>query len=260
MKDLHKRVITGVIGILALILIMYLGIEAIKIFFFIVTLEAIREIYNALIKKGITLFLPTLFFGSVITFVVSFFELNILFAPIAFFIINSICTIIVDDYSLNNSIYTFFAYFYSVFLLTLLAISNDIMLIISAFVVSFSTDTFAYFIGSIFGKHKLIERVSPNKSVEGAIGGTFSATIITTIYFYYISKNFVNIHINFYVVLIIILASVAGQFGDLFASYLKRYTGIKDYANILPGHGGVLDRFDSIIFVSPFIYVLFHIL
>ncbi len=260
MKDLHKRVITGVVGVLGLLLITYLGINAIKIFLFIVTLEAIREIYNAFMNKGIKLFLPVLFLGSVITFLCSFMNLNIEYSLIAVFIINAIFAIVIESYELENSIYTFFAYFYAVFLLDLLAVSNELTLIIAAFVVAFCTDTFAYFIGSMFGKHKLIERVSPNKSVEGAIGGTVVSTIVTTIYFYYLGQNYINIDLSFWAVLVIILASVSGQFGDLFASKLKRFVGIKDYANILPGHGGVLDRFDSIIFVSPLIYVLFTIL
>lgn len=260
MKDLHKRVITGIVGIIALIFIMYLGINAIKVFLFIATLEAIREIYNAFMNKGIKLFLPVLFLGSVMTFVCSLLNYNIEYSLIAFFIINAVCSIVIESYELENSIYTFFAYFYTVFLLDLLAVSNELILIIAAFVVAFCTDTFAYFVGSTFGKHKLIERVSPNKSVEGAIGGTVIASIVTVIYFYYIGKNYIDINLSFTAVVIIILASVAGQFGDLFASKLKRFTGIKDYANILPGHGGVLDRFDSIIFVSPVIYVLFHVL
>ena len=137
---------------------------------------------------------------------------------------------------------------------------DDIYLIISAFVISFSTDTFAYFVGSTFGKHKLIEKVSPNKSVEGAIGGTFFSLVITTIYFVMLNKYNGIYNINALVILIILLSSIAGQFGDLFASKIKRYTEIKDYAQILPGHGGILDRFDSLIFISPFIYILYNLI
>ncbi|MFQ8698054.1 MAG: phosphatidate cytidylyltransferase, partial [Peptoniphilus harei] len=64
--------------------------------------------------------------------------------------------------------------------------------------------------------------------------------------------------LNLVVIIIIFLTSIAGQFGDLFASKIKRFTGIKDYAQILPGHGGILDRFDSLIFISPFVYILYH--
>ena len=150
------------------------------------------------------------------------------------------------------------AYFYTVFFLNLLGSLDDIYIIISAFVIAFTTDTFAYFVGSTFGKHKLIERVSPNKSIEGAVGGTFFALILTAVYFTLLNKyNFIY-DLNLVVIIIIFLTSIAGQFGDLFASKIKRFTGIKDYAQILPGHGGILDRFDSLIFISPFVYILYH--
>ena len=260
LTDLQKRVSTGIVGIFLIILIFYLGLNAIKISFFILTLEALREIYNALFKKGIKLFLPTLFLGAFITFLCSFFDRNLIYALILFFIINSCLLVILENYEIKDYAYTTFTYFYVIFLLNLLASIDDIYLIISAFVISFSTDTFAYFVGSTFGKHKLIEKVSPNKSVEGAIGGTFFSLIITTIYFVMLNKYNGVYNINALVLLIILLSSIAGQFGDLFASKIKRYTEIKDYAQILPGHGGILDRFDSLIFISPFIYILYNLI
>lgn len=260
LTDLQKRVSTGIVGIFLIILIFYLGLNAIKISFFILTLEALREIYNALFKKGIKLFLPILFFGAFITFLCSFFDRNLIYALILFFIINSCLLVILENYEIKDYAYTTFTYFYVIFLLNLLASIDDINLIISAFVISFSTDTFAYFVGSTFGKHKLIEKVSPNKSVEGAIGGTFFSLIITTIYFVMLNKYNGIYNINALLVLIILLSSIAGQFGDLFASKIKRYTEIKDYAQILPGHGGILDRFDSLIFISPFIYILYNLI
>ena len=255
MTDLQKRVTTGAVGILLIILIFYLGLKAIKISFFIISLEAVREMYNALYKKGIKLFLPILFFGALITFLCSFFDKNLIFSLVLFFVVNSCLFVHLDDYELNNYAYTTFTYFYAIFLLNLLGSIDDIYLIIAGFIISFSTDTFAYFVGSTFGKHKLIERVSPNKSIEGAPGGTFFALVITRIYFVMLNKNYA---IYALVVIIIFLSSISGQFGDLFASKIKRYTEIKDYAQILPGHGGILDRFDSLIFISPFIYILYN--
>ncbi|MBU5669079.1 phosphatidate cytidylyltransferase [Peptoniphilus sp. MSJ-1] len=257
MSDLYKRVITGVIGILLIIFIIYLGLSAIKISIFILTLEAIRELHNAFMKKNIKLYLPTLLIGALATFLFSYYEIKLIYAVILFFIMNSICLIVSINYSIEEYMYTNFSYFYTVFLLNLLGNIDDIYLIIAAFIISFSTDTFAYFIGSMFGKHKLIERVSPNKSVEGAIGGTISAIIITSIYFIMLNRYNSSYFINLYSVIIILAASISGQFGDLFASKIKRYTGIKDYSKLLPGHGGILDRFDSLIFISPFVYLLY---
>lgn len=258
MTDLQKRVSTGIVGIAILILIFYLGLNAIKFSIFVITIEAIRELYNALINKGIKLYLPSLLVGALITFVFSILDKNLTFALVLYFIFNSSLYVLLKDYSLSNYSFTNMAYFYLVFFLNLLGSLDDIYIIISAFVIAFSTDTFAYFVGSTFGKHKLIERVSPNKSVEGALGGTFFAIILTSVYFTLLNKYNYIYDINILVILLIMLASIAGQFGDLFASKIKRYTGIKDYAQILPGHGGILDRFDSLIFISPLVFILYH--
>lgn len=258
MTDLQKRISTGIVGIAILILIFYLGLNAIKFSIFVITIEAIRELYNALINKGIKLYLPSLLFGALITFVFSILDKNLTFALVLYFIFNSSLYVLLKDYTLSNYSFTNMAYFYLVFFLNLLGSLDDIYIIISAFVIAFSTDTFAYFVGSTFGKHKLIERVSPNKSVEGALGGTFFAIILTSVYFTLLNKYNYIYDINILVILLIMLASIAGQFGDLFASKIKRYTGIKDYAQILPGHGGILDRFDSLIFISPLVFILYH--
>lgn len=258
MTDLQKRVSTGIVGIAILILIFYLGLNAIKFSIFVITIEAIRELYNALINKGIKLYLPSLLFGALITYVFSILDKNLTFALVLYFIFNSSLYVLLKDYTLSNYSFTNMAYFYLVFFLNLLGSLDDIYIIISAFVIAFSTDTFAYFVGSTFGKHKLIERVSPNKSVEGALGGTFFAIILTSVYFTLLNKYNYIYDINILVILLIMLTSIAGQFGDLFASKIKRYTGIKDYAQILPGHGGILDRFDSLIFISPLVFILYH--
>lgn len=258
MTDLQKRVSTGIVGIALIILIFYLGLNAIKTAIFILTLEGIRELYNALIKKGIELYLPTLLFGALVTFICSILHLNLIFGLVVYFILNSSIYVLYEDYSISDYSFTNMSYLYIVFFLNLLGSLDDIYLIISAFVIAFTTDTFAYFVGSTFGKHKLIEKVSPNKSIEGAIGGTFFALILTTAYFVMLNKYNAIYNINFIVILIVFLASIAGQFGDLFASKIKRFTGIKDYAQILPGHGGILDRFDSLIFISPFIFILYN--
>jgi len=120
---------------------------------------------------------------------------------------------------------------------------------------AFASDTFAYFIGCRFGKHKLCPTVSPNKSVEGAIGGVFGVVVS-----YAILTVVANTYFNFnmdivYWILIAIVASIVGQMGDLTESAIKRYIGIKDFGKLMPGHGGILDRFDSIMFVAPIVYI-----
>ena len=122
------------------------------------------------------------------------------------------------------------------------------------FLISWGTDTFAYLFGMIFGKHRLYPSISPKKTVEGSLGGIFGSLILLNLFNFYILK--------FNIVFIIfsgIVLSIVAQLGDLFASKIKREIGIKDFSNIIKGHGGFLDRFDSIIFVTPLVYILFYI-
>lgn len=113
------------------------------------------------------------------------------------------------------------------------------------------TDIGAYFVGSFFGKHKLAPEISPKKTIEGAVGGVVCSvigTVITCLVFQIILDRSINILL---LAAVTPIFSVLGMFGDLFASVIKRYFGIKDYGNIMPGHGGVLDRTDSILFIAP---------
>ena len=127
-------------------------------------------------------------------------------------------------------------------------------LIVLLLILSFGTDTCAYFVGCRFGRHKLSPVISPNKSVEGAVGGVLGATILGGLWTYFmLSKE----NIAFFLILPIL--SILSEFGDLFASIIKRKQGIKDYSNLIPGHGGVLDRFDSVLFITAILYVCYHI-
>ncbi len=116
-------------------------------------------------------------------------------------------------------------------------------------VINFSSvsDTGAYFTGVMFGKHKLCERVSPKKTVEGAIGGVVLSLIVTVVL-----VRLFKVPANVFVMLAVtVVMCIVGMLGDLFASVLKRSVGVKDYSNLIPGHGGILDRFDSMLFISP---------
>ena len=124
------------------------------------------------------------------------------------------------------------------------------------FIGAWMTDTGAYFVGVLFGKHKMIPKVSPKKTVEGAFGGILGC-IVGFVVYGLIMQLVSGVTVN-YVAMIVLAAviSVVSQFGDLVASYIKREREIKDFGFIFPGHGGVLDRFDSIIAVAPTIYFI----
>ncbi|RSD27992.1 phosphatidate cytidylyltransferase [Mesobacillus subterraneus] len=118
-----------------------------------------------------------------------------------------------------------------------------------------ATDSGAYFIGRAFGKHKLWPEISPNKTTEGFFGGVLSALVVASLF-----SVFADMNVSALVLLTATaFLSVFGQIGDLVESALKRYYNVKDSGNILPGHGGMLDRFDSLLFVWPLIH-LFHLL
>ncbi len=111
-------------------------------------------------------------------------------------------------------------------------------------------DTGAYFVGSFFGKRKLCPEISPKKTVEGAIGGIVSSIIVSVI----LVLCFGSQHILWTLLLTIPLC-IVGMMGDLFASAIKRTVGLKDYSNLIPGHGGILDRFDSMLLIAPVLYM-----
>ena len=120
---------------------------------------------------------------------------------------------------------------------------------------AWGTDVFAYMIGRRFGKHKF-SQISPNKSIEGCIAGVIGALLITMIYTLVLNNAF-NYTINYVIIgIIAVVLSAISQVGDFSASSIKRYTGVKDFGNLIPGHGGILDRFDSFMFIAPFAFFL----
>ena len=136
-------------------------------------------------------------------------------------------------------------------------LAHGLFLLIMIIVTAFGTDIFAYFTGYFFGRHKLIPTVSPKKTVEGAVGGTLiaAAAFVGCGMVYAHLYGTVRPHI-FAMFICGAILSVISQIGDLIASYFKRNSGIKDYGNLFPGHGGVLDRFDSVIAVAPVMYIM----
>ena len=144
-------------------------------------------------------------------------------------------------------------------IIRILAMKVGRYVILIPFVVAFTSDSGAYFFGMMFGRHKLAPVISQHKTIEGAIGGVLCAVLSMVIYamvlhFNHFEVDFVN------AMLYGILGSAAGVFGDLCFSVVKRQTGIKDYGNIIPGHGGILDRFDSMMLVGPLMEALLLLL
>jgi phosphatidate cytidylyltransferase len=154
----------------------------------------------------------------------------------------------------------YIAFPYSVFNSILIPFSNKPELykpelLIGLMIIIWASDSGAYIFGKLLGKHKLIERISPNKTWEGAIGGAILGILISILFF-----RFFNYFSTLQVVLISFLTIIAGTFGDLAESMIKRNFHVKDSGKVLPGHGGFLDRFDSMLFAAPVYFVLIYLI
>lgn len=162
--------------------------------------------------------------------------------------------------SFKDICYTLLGICYIPIFITFLTLINNMengkILIGIILINAWGTDIFAYLVGRHFGKHKF-SKVSPKKSIEGCIGGIVGAIIIMLAYTYILNK-FLSVEYTYlFSIIIAIILSIIGQIGDFAASCIKRYVDIKDYSDLIPGHGGMLDRIDSVLFIAPFAYILF---
>lgn len=153
-----------------------------------------------------------------------------------------------EKYSVNDAFYLIGGILFLSISMSLLMLirHKSLQTTIYLFLITIMTDTYAYLTGMLIGKHKLLECISPKKTWEGVVGGTFFGVLIPTVYYHFMVSSTVSIY---KVVVVTLILSILGQAGDLVFSCIKRYFGKKDFSNIMPGHGGVLDRLDSIIFV-----------
>jgi len=144
-----------------------------------------------------------------------------------------------------------------VFLILIANYNNNYepLIVLGAFILIWTNDTFAFLVGKNFGKQKLFEKISPKKTVEGFLGGLFFASVAS----YFIATFTETLNFNHWLILAIII-SVFGTLGDLIESKFKRQANVKDSGIIMPGHGGLLDRLDSIIFAAPFVYLYLQII
>ena len=171
---------------------------------------------------------------------------NLLF--ILYFFLPIILIADLEKYNIEDAFYLFSTTLFLGTSYHLIAILREESLyyIIFLFLITIFTDTFAYITGSMVGRHKLLPNISPKKTIEGLVGGTLMAVIVSSIFY----LEMIHPEVSFISLLIITTSlSLIGQLGDLVFSAIKRYYGKKDFSNFIPGHGGVLDRFDSMIFV-----------
>jgi phosphatidate cytidylyltransferase len=163
----------------------------------------------------------------------------------------------------KDIVYTFFGIAYIIGLIIFIALINGMengnILIWYTIFAAWGTDVFAYLIGKRFGKHKF-SQISPKKSIEGCVAGTIGAVVIMLIYTYVANTYWGMNYSYLFITGIGIILSLISQIGDFAASSIKRFVDIKDFSNLIPGHGGMLDRIDSLIFLAPFAYALFNLI
>ena len=249
---MKKRVVSAFLMILIFALCIIISSKIFAILMLICGNLCLKELIDIKYKNKYIDFVKFVCYLSISILILNgvFFKFNTLFTLI--FPILSIITPIIfynnnDKYNMEDSLYligiTFFlgiAFNIIVYLREI-----DIALCLYIFLVACLTDTYAYIGGSLIGRHKLTE-ISPKKTIEGSILGSFMGTILASIYY----LTVIDANNIFKVLLMTFILTVLSEFGDLVFSSIKRHFKIKDYSNIIPGHGGMLDRFDSIIYVA----------
>lgn len=164
-------------------------------------------------------------------------------------------------FTANQVMATYFSLIYAPVMLSFIFLTRQlnfgVYLVWMIFISSWISDTCAYLVGVLIGKHKLVPQLSPKKTIEGSIGGILGSAIVGALFGFFLLDKTLGGH-QFGVMLFVIgaIGSVISQVGDLAASAIKRNHDIKDYGKLIPGHGGIMDRFDSVIFTAPMIYFL----
>ncbi len=268
---MKTRVISAAAAIVLLAVIVYLGGIAIGIAVSILAFVGIMEFYKALSKGG---FKPVYALGCISCLPLLYAAVSgilperFLLAPAdvalaaAFFVFVLIvvlfCLIMFSDgkYGIKDVAVTLFGIAYVVFPLSFVTLTRHMdhgyIYMWMIFIGAWATDTFAYFTGVTMGRTKIVPKISPKKSLEGCIGGVIGCAAVMTAFGAYFSNILGAPVVHFAVIGLI--CGVISQLGDWSASVVKRAVGIKDYGNIMPGHGGVLDRVDSILFTAPAVY------
>ena len=268
-----KRITSVLLGFPLVVIILTFGNKyVVDIFLAVIAMLGMQEYFNAVSKDSKPVrwigYLSCLFIGLihiVPTYLLEFPINQILVLGIPTILLILFSQVIFTNMKTNfkDIAYTFLGMAYVIGLIVFIALlrglDNGRILVWFAIIAAWGTDTCAYLVGMSFGKHKL-SKISPKKSVEGAIGGIVGATVLAILYAI-VMNNLYNLGFSYlYVTIATIVLSVIGQIGDFAASSIKRYVDVKDYSNLIPGHGGMLDRIDSLMFIAPFAYAIFSIL
>lgn len=256
---MNKRYL-GALILSPLVILIFIGGIYLKYFTLIISLIGMYEFFNVLKSKNINALRTIAYVSCIVYYILLNNNTNfhiILLIIIASLFIMLCIPIINTKYNFIDISCTLFGFVYIAIFFSFLVLINyknqGNYLIWLVFVSSWLCDTTAYYVGRAFGKYKLCPKVSPNKTIEGSLGGLLGSTVSCGILGLLFTRFGVNIAIYHYLI-IGALCGVFCQFGDLTASSIKRFINVKDYSNLIPGHGGILDRFDSILFAALVVY------
>ena len=264
-----KRILTTVVGLpLVAIIFIFGNIYVVDVAIAVVSAISLHEYFNSIKGK----FNPVIWIGYLASALIAFVHIipkNLALNMIAIIIPSLIGLLFLQvimsnmKTNVNDIAMTLFGICYitlfTLFLPIIHGLPHGKILIGYVLIAAWGTDICAYVIGKTIGKHKF-SKISPNKTIEGCIGGTIGAVVLALAYTYIMNLIFSMSLSYVYIIGITVILSIIGQIGDFAASSIKRYVGIKDYSNLIPGHGGMLDRIDSVIFIAPFAYILLSFL
>lgn len=255
---MKQRVLSAIVMLAIVIPVFLIGGNVFKIAILLVAMLGMKEYLDIketkkdlpiFIKLVGYLFIPLILFnmavGSNLEMVVDFRIITSLFMVL---LLPVVLYHDRDTYSINDANYVFMGVMFLGIAMSLFTTYFDMNsnLLLYLILITVMTDTFAYVTGMLVGRHKLLSAISPKKTWEGLVGGTVFGVFIATCFYVTVVDSNVNLPL---IIFSTTALSVIGQLGDLFFSAIKRYFGKKDFSNLMPGHGGILDRLDSIIFV-----------
>lgn len=255
---MKQRAISAVVMLAICIPLLILGGLYFNIGIFLISMLALKEFLDmkegkkklpTFVKAISYIFLVILIGANISSEVLTFqMDYRVISGLLLTFLVPTILYHDREKYSVNDAFYLIGGIFFlSLSMILLINVrSYSLLVLVYLLLITVMTDTFAYLTGMLIGKNKLLEEISPKKTWEGTIGGTVLAVFISTIFYCTVIDPEVSLTT---IICIGIFLSILGQFGDLFFSAIKRYYGKKDFSNLIPGHGGILDRMDSIIFV-----------
>lgn len=257
-----QRIITGaILAVLVIVLIVFSGTWVFPVVMTLLTVLGTYEMLGCVgVRKIYLISIPSIVAAASSALGAYFLSYATCLAIVMIYltVMLSLCVFFDEKVKVNDVLSTFTAILYVMLcfaaFITIRKMQDvGFYLFLLVFIAAWVTDTFAYFTGILFGKHKLIPRISPKKTVEGAVGGIVFCILSFWVYGLVLANCF-DVRVNMPVLPALgFVMSIISQIGDLIASAIKRCYGIKDYGNIFPGHGGVLDRFDSIMISSMFL-------